>query len=154
RARRGRRGARRAAPQSRRDRSRAARRGDGMTPPRHAWAIAIGRALNALLFLFTSIYCLLTFSPFAYEQFIQPHVVAWLSNFVLLFAAFYWLGLCVTFLTLVPHLKTSSHRAVAWSYLIVAGAAGLAITWMPILPGGNQPSRSLTIALLALVPIV
>ena len=57
---------------------------------------AVGRALNAAFFVATSLYAVLTYSPFAYEQFIQPHMVAWVSNFVILHADFYWLALCVT----------------------------------------------------------
>jgi arylsulfatase A-like enzyme len=118
-----------------------------------ASAIAAGRALNALFFLATAVYCLLTFSPFAYEQFIQPHVVAWLSNFVLLYAYFYWLAFFITLLTLVPWLESSRYRGLAWAYLVAAAVIGVVLMVTPLLPGGNDPRRSLTVALAALAPV-
>jgi hypothetical protein len=114
----------------------------------------MGRAVNALFFLFTAAYCLLTFSPFAYEQFIQPHVIAWLANFVLLYADFYWLALSVTALTLVPCLRSPRLRAWSWGYLAAATVAGILATIRPVLPAGNGPVRSVTVALLALVPLL
>src|SRR4029079_17973106 len=79
------------------------------------WLRTCGRALNTVFFAFTAVYCILTFSPFAYEQFIQPHVIAWLANFVFLYAYFYWLALCVTVLTLVPLMKLRV-APLAWAY--------------------------------------
>jgi arylsulfatase A-like enzyme len=119
-----------------------------------AWALTAGRAINAIFFLFTSVYCLLTYSPFAYEQFIQPHVIAWLANFVLLYADFYWLVLCVTALTLVPYLRVPRLRAAAWTYLAAAAAVGVVISVRDVLPAGDNPARSLIVACAALVPLV
>jgi len=135
-----------------------------VTPRSTAWAQTIGRAANSFFFLFTSIYCLLTYSPFAYEQFIQPHVIAWLSNFVLLFADLYWLALSITALTLVPYLRSDETpamasrwsrrvRAAAWAYLAAAAVVGAFITARGVLPGGDDRGRSLTLALAALVPL-
>src|SRR5581483_2369729 len=105
--------------------------------------VMAGRAVNTVFFLATSVYCILTFSPFAYEQFIQPHVVAWVSNFVVLHADFYWLALFVTLLTLAPHLQTSRVRWLGWAYLAVGAAFGVWLVGHPMLPGGNTPIRSL-----------
>src|SRR3954471_13418761 len=92
-----------------------------------------GRIVNAVFFLATTIFAILTYSPFAYEQFIQPNMIAWLSNFVFLHTDFYWLALCITLLTLAPTLKSGAGRALAWAawaYLAVgvAGGIGLATT--------------------------
>src|SRR5262245_53606618 len=114
--------------------------------------LAAGRVLNALFFIATSVYSILTFSPFAYEQFIVPHLVSWVANFVVLHADFYWLALCVTTLTLAPYLKASRALWLAWAYLIAGAAFGLWLLSHQILPGGTSPSHSLAIALAALVP--
>src|SRR3954470_6266480 len=103
--------------------------------------IAAGRALNALFCLATTIYAILTYSPFAYEQFIQPNMIAWLSNFVFLHTDFYWLALCVTLLTLVPALRSGSARMLAWAYLVTGAAAGILLTTTRVLPTGNTPAR-------------
>src|SRR4051794_39955656 len=90
--------------------------------------IAAGRALNALFCLATTIYAILTYSPFAYEQFIQPNMIAWLSNFVFLHTDFYWLTLCVTLLTLTPQLKGGRGRLLAWAYLAAAAVVGVVLS--------------------------
>ena len=116
------------------------------------WLRTCGRALNTVFFAFTAVYCILTFSPFAYEQFIQPHVIAWLANFVFLYAYFYWLALCVTVLTLVPLMK-SRVAPLAWAYLAVAVVVGIGITIHPVLPSGSSGAQSLAIAFASLAPL-
>lgn len=115
--------------------------------------LLIARVLNALFFLTTAVYAILTYSPFAYEQFIQPNMIAWLSNFVFLHADFFWLSLCLTLLTLAPHLKSSRVRVLAWTYLIAAAITGVVVTAVPVMPSGNSPVRSVAVALAALIPI-
>jgi hypothetical protein len=124
-----------------------------MSALRHPLFLTAARTINALFCLTTTIYAMLTSSPFAYEQFIQPNMVAWLSNFVFLYADFYWLSLCITFLSLAPYLGDSRGRAAAWSYLAAAAVVGSVILFIPILPSGQQPTRSAMVAFAALVPI-
>ena len=116
--------------------------------------VAGARVLNAAFFLATTIYAILTYSPFAYEQFIQPNMIAWLSNFVFLHTDFYWLALCVTMLTLAPHLRSGRGRILAWAYLGAGVAVGILLTVTRVLPAGDTPARSLAVAFAALVPIV
>jgi Sulfatase len=115
--------------------------------------VGAGRALNAVFFLATTVYAILTYSPFAYEQFIQPNMIAWLSNFVFLHTDFYWLTLCVTVLTLTPQLKGGRGRLLAWAYLAASVAGGVILSVARVLPEGDTPARSVAVALVALVPI-
>lgn len=114
--------------------------------------VAAGRIVNAAFFAATSVYCILTFSPFAYEQFIQPHVVSWVANFVVLHADFYWLALFVSALTLAPELQSSRVRWMAWVYLSVGAVLGVWLLSHSVLPSGNDAGRSLVVASLAVVP--
>jgi arylsulfatase A-like enzyme len=117
------------------------------------WFLACVRLLNAVFFVSTAIYAVLTFSPFAYEQFIQPNLIAWLANFVFLHADFYWLALCLTLLTLAPYLAAPRARRAAWLYLLAASVGGVLLWFLPVLPGGHQPVRSIAVALLATAPL-
>ena len=47
------------------------------------WFVALARAANLIFFLVTATYCLLSYSPFAYQNFLRPHMVAALATFVL-----------------------------------------------------------------------
>lgn len=116
--------------------------------------VALARAVNAAFFLTTSSYCLLTYSSFAYQQFIKPHLVNWLTGFVVWHHLGFWMMLMITGWTLVPHLRRSRGRwrGLAWSYLAVWTAAGIVLLLKPILPQVENNGRGLALALVALVP--
>ncbi len=112
------------------------------------------RVATAIFFLTTTVYAILTYSPFAYEQFIQPNMIAWLSNFVFLHTDFYWLMLCATLLTLAPQLQSGRGRTLAWVYLGVSAIVGGLLTVTRVLPAGDTPARSVAVAFAALVPLL
>ena len=112
------------------------------------------RIANAIFFLATTIYAILTYSPFAYEQFIQPNMIAWLPYFVFLHTDFYWLMLCATLLTVAPQLQSGRGRILAWAYLAVGAIVGGLLTVTRVLPAGDTPVRSVAVAFAALVPLL
>jgi len=112
------------------------------------------RVANAVFFLATTIYAILTYSPFAYEQFIQPNMIAWLSNFVFLHTDVYWLMLCATLLTFAPQLQSGRGRTFAWAYLGAGAIVGGLLSTTRVLPAGDTPARSVAVAFSALVPLL
>jgi len=114
--------------------------------------VALARAVNAIFFLTTSSYCLLTYSSFAYQQFIKPHLVNWLTGFVVWHHLAFWLMLILTAWTLVPELRHGRWRGVAWSYLAISVAVGILLLVRPILPQVENNGRGLALALVALLP--
>ncbi len=62
-------------------------RGRGWNTP---W-VALARFGNALYFLLTAAYCVLTYSSFAYQQFIRPRLVASLTAFIVWHPLWHWL---------------------------------------------------------------
>lgn len=121
---------------------------------RNPWLLLAARAINAAFFVTTSVYALLTSSPFAYEQFILPKMMAWLSNFVLIHADLYWLTFCVTVLTLAPYLSAGPARAAARAYVVAGSALGALLLVVPALPPGYQPVLGAAVALGSLAPLV
>lgn len=119
-------------------------------PFAHPAVVAASRLANGLFFLAVSAYSLLSYSPFAYRQFIEPKVVPALNDFVAvspwLFAAAYLL----TLLTLLPLIRTGLARRLALSYLIVWGAIGVAVAVAPPLATMGNSWRALAVGLLAL----
>ncbi len=124
-----------------------------MTPRRGA-LIGVARAANALFFLLTATYCILTYSSFAYQQFIRPRLVSSLSGFVAFQHLWYWVFLGITVITLMPEWKTSRGRAVAWAYVAVMGAVGLVMLYRPVLPSVENDARGLWLACAFLLPPV
>ena len=78
-----------------------------MTRLGRAWAITLARAVNTAFFFSTSVYCLLKYSPFTYEQFIKPNVSVALGAFAVWHGDLHWLMLSITALTLAPFLERS-----------------------------------------------
>src|SRR5262249_6780211 len=117
------------------------------------WFLAVARGINAAFFLATAVYAILASSPFAYEQFIQPNVIAWLANFVFLHADYFWLALFVTLLSLAPYLQHARARIAAWSYLAASAILGIVMLFVPLLPAGNRFSQSVAVALASMIAI-
>lgn len=114
--------------------------------------VALVRVVNAIFFLTTSSYCLLTYSSFAYQQFIKPHLVSWLTGFVVWHHLAFWLMLLLTAWTLVPELRRARWSGIAWSYLAVSMVIGLVLLAKPVLPQVENNGRGLALALVALLP--
>jgi hypothetical protein len=129
-------------------------------------ATAGARLLNAVFFLAVSAYGVLSYSPFAYEQFIKPNVVPALTDFVLVSPWLFWLALLITLLTLMPALRAprrvttdpspleirSRARGLAWAYVAASVVTGVAVTVRPPLAMIGNSWRAFAIGLIALVP--
>lgn len=114
--------------------------------------LALARGVNALYFLVTSTYCVLTYSSFAYQQFIRPHLVASLAGFVVWHHLWHWVTLGLTALTLLPELKAGRGRFLAWSYLAAMVLFGGILLLRPILPSVENDALGLWLAFLFLLP--
>ena len=121
-------------------------------PARRAGWVAAARAANALFFLLTSTYCILTYSSFAYQQFIRPRLVLSLSSFVAFHHLWHWVLLGITVATLLPEWRTSRGRVVAWSYVAAMALVGLVILYRPLLPTVENDSLGLWLAYGFLIP--
>ena len=86
--------------------------GDAASPARGRTAfLVLARVVNALYFLLTSTYCILTYSSFAYQQFIRPRLVDSLTSFVIWHHLWHWVALGLTALTLIPELVVTTMRS-------------------------------------------
>lgn len=117
---------------------------------RRSAAIAAARTLNAAFFVTTATYCLLTYSPFAFQQFIRPHLIAALTSFVVWHPLLYWMALAITALTLRPYVAAS--RLLVLTFLVACAVIGVWELVTPILPEGENTGRGLALAMGALVP--
>lgn len=119
---------------------------------RRSALIAVARVISAAFLLATSLYCLLTYNAFAYQQFIRPHLISALTNFTVWHALLYWAVLLMITLTLLHSAPGARTRRAVWIYL--AGSAGVGV-WLlsaQVLPQVENSRRSLVLALIALVP--
>src|SRR5207247_10970296 len=103
--------------------------------------IAAARIAHAGVLLAIAAFCFLSYSPFAYGQFIKPNVVPDLNDFVVLLPWFFALTVLATVLTLLPVLRQrdARGRAAAIAYIVVAAAAaGWGLWRRPLVTIGNS----------------
>ena len=91
---------------------------------RRTTVVAIARALNAAFFLTTSVYCILSYSSFAYYQFIRPEVFYWPGAFVALHHVLFWLMWFIAALTLAPYAGGSHGRLLDVGCPVLPGCCG------------------------------
>jgi Sulfatase len=118
--------------------------------------VASSRVVHAVFFLFTVVYCLLTYNPFAYQQFIKPHLVSGLSGFVAWHHLGFWVVLGLVALTMLRELASQSikGRLLGTIYLLVLAAIGVVLLVRPVLPQVDNDARGLVLAAIALLPII
>lgn len=114
--------------------------------------VALARAANTLFFALTATYCILTYSSFAYQQFIRPRVVASIAGFAVFHAQWHWLLLAVTTMTIVRDRAAVRGRALAWSYVAAMALVGVVVSTRPVLPSVENNLRGLWLACAFLVP--
>ena len=114
-------------------------------------AIAGARVVHAAFFLAVSAYSFLSYSPFAYEQFIKPNVVPALTAFVALSPWLFLVAWLLTLLTVMPQLRGGRGAALARAYAIAGGAIGIAVLRRPPLETLGNSGRAFAIGLVALV---
>ena len=119
-----------------------------------ALSFAALRGLNAAYFVISSLYCVLSYSSFAYAQFIRPQLVGWLPDVIAIQHLSFWLTLVITAPTLVPIIRSgrTHQRAAALIYLGANLALGLWLTANPVLAMAGPNTKTLVLAILWLVP--
>jgi membrane-anchored protein YejM (alkaline phosphatase superfamily) len=113
--------------------------------------MAIGRAANAVFFLTTAAYCILSYNSFAYYQFIRPEVFAWPTNFIALYHVLFLLFWLITALTLWPYIRGPRRSRTAIAYLCVTGAVGVWLFTNRFMADVDNSGRSLAAGLIVLV---
>jgi len=116
--------------------------------------VALFRLVHGAFFVAVAAYCFLSYSPFAYEQFIKPNVVPALTEFVMLSQWYFWVVLLVTVLTLMPHLRGGRGRTLSWAYVLIWIPVGAVVLFKPPLRTIGNSWFGFAVGLLALAPPV
>ncbi len=113
----------------------------------------LGRALFSVFFLIVSVYCVLAYIPFTYQQVVAGHLFPWLSTFSRVFPFLYWIALALMALSVLPDLFMRDKRLVPLISLSTFAMAGvLFIFWSPVAHLQNN-GWALAGAVIALLPI-
>jgi hypothetical protein len=116
--------------------------------------LAIGRLLIVLFFLLTSIYCLLAWIPFTYQQVVKGGLLPSLTVFVKWHSQIYWAMLALAAATLLSDVSRRKTRWLAVTFLAAHGAAGFWLQGHPLLAGLHNELRSFYWSLVMLAPLL
>ncbi|HYX71046.1 MAG TPA: hypothetical protein VE825_18060, partial [Terriglobales bacterium] len=111
----------------------------------------LARSLYAGFFLITSIYCLLAYIPFTYQQVVVGQLLPWLTTFVRLHPYLYWGALAVVVPTLLPDWKRARSSTIA--FFVGMAAAGVALLMHPVLASLENNITSIYWCLASLLPL-
>jgi glucan phosphoethanolaminetransferase (alkaline phosphatase superfamily) len=115
---------------------------------------AISRALIVSFFLLTSIYCLLAWIPFTYQQVVKGGLLPALTVFVKWHPQIYWTMLALAAATLLPDVRRRKTRWLAATFLAAHGAGGFWLQGHPLLAGLHNELRSFYWSLITLGPLL
>ena len=125
-----------------------------------ALLVPVRLAVSAF-FLLTCAYAVLNCSPFAFDMFIKPQLIPWLTRFVawhhVWFAVAYVASVAALAPALASRARHGSARAAHWlalGYVVSMGLTAAALLVSPFLPTLWNDGRALPTALASLVPLV
>ena len=113
----------------------------------------VSRLLVVLFILLTSIYCLLAWIPFTYQQVVKGGLLPALTVFVKWHPQIYWAVLVLAAGTLLPDMRRRKTRWLAATFLAVHFAAGCWLQANPLLAGLHNELRSFYWSLITLAPL-
>ena len=117
------------------------------------FSLAVCRLLVVLFILLTSIYCLLAWIPFTYQQVVKGGLLPALTVFVKWHSQIYWAILALAAGTLVPDVRRRKTRWLAVTFLAVHFAGGFWLQANPLLAGLHNELRSFYWSLITLGPL-
>jgi len=117
-------------------------------------ATAVCRLLVVLFVLLTSIYCLLAWIPFTYQQVVKGGLLPALTVFVKWHPQIYWVVFALAAGTLLADLRRPRTRWLGITFLAVHCATGFWLSAHPLLSGLHNELRSFFWSLITLAPLV
>jgi len=117
------------------------------------WAFVLARLCLIGFLLLSSLYALLAYMPFTYQQVHKGGLLPWLAVFGRLHARLYWAELAVACATLAPDFRRAQTRRLAIGFAAVHAAAGVLLQFFPVMATLRNDSSSFTWAMLALLPM-
>lgn len=119
------------------------------------------RAGVTLFFVLTAAYAVVSYSPFAFDMFIRPQLVPWVSDFVAWHHVWYLAAYLLSVVTLRRELLPAAGdrrrriaRGLAAAYVVIFGAVAVRLVQSPYLPSLWNDNRTLVAAVAAMVPLV
>lgn len=114
----------------------------------------LGRLCVVLFILLSSIFCLLAYIPFTYQQVVKGGLLPPLTQFAILQPRLYWLALLIAGLTMISDLRSRKTRWLAIAFLAVHAAAGIILNLHPVLASLRNEVSSFVWSEIILTPLL
>ena len=114
--------------------------------------LLVSRAVFTGYCLLTSVYCMLAFLPFTYQQVIEFKVVGWTGDFAQWHPWLFWIAFVCVAWTLDDEFRPGM-RTIVVGFLASGVVAGVVLALRPLLAGITNEYRSLIWAAVWLAPI-
>ena len=111
------------------------------------------RVVCAVFVLLTSAYGVVCYSPFGFDVFIRPHVLAPVNKFVEWHHVLYCGVYLLSVISVIPDVKRVRTRRLALGYIVAFGLLGEWMFITPYLPKLWNDSRCLIVAIASFVPL-
>ena len=116
--------------------------------------IVVSRILLAVVSMLASLYCLIAFVPFTYQQVIQGNLLPDLTAVIRFYGLLHWLALAVLGWSMYPDLLQRRTRITAATFLGADALFGLFLLLHPVLPGLQSDRSSLVWSCIFLLPLL
>lgn len=113
----------------------------------------VARLVFTAFCLLTSVYCLLAYLPFTYQQVIEFKVAGWTGSFAQFHPWLFWAAFACAGWTLVPDRRSRASGLLAGFFLGAGAVAGAILAFSPLLAAIQNDFRSLVWALAWLLPL-
>jgi hypothetical protein len=117
-------------------------------------AFGIGRISVIVFVLLSSIYIVLAYIPFTYQQVIKGDLLPWFTWFARVHPKLYWAALAVACATLAPDFRRRGTRLLAVAFAAVHAGAGVLLQSAPLLARSRAGGTTLFWAFVSLSPLL
>jgi hypothetical protein len=114
----------------------------------------LGRLVVAGFILLSSLYALLAYIPFTYQQVHKGGLLPILNTFGRIHAQLYWVALAIACAILLPEFRRPKTRWLTISFAVVHVAAGVMLMLFPVMARLRNDASSMIWAEVALAPLV
>ncbi|HEY1338877.1 MAG TPA: sulfatase-like hydrolase/transferase [Bryobacteraceae bacterium] len=116
--------------------------------------LALGRVCVILFFLLSSLYALLAYIPFTYEQVHKANLLPPLTAFGRMQHRLWWPAAALVCATIAPEFRRGKNRVLAIGLAATLLAAGIVLQFRPIMIGLHNDVRSYWYGMVCLVPLL
>src|SRR5262249_36293972 len=118
------------------------------------WLFTLARIGAIGFFLLSSLWALLAYIPFTYQQVHKGGLLPWLNAFGRMQSKIYWVAFALAIVTLIPDFRRRQTRWLAIGFTVATSAAGTMLQFFPVMASMRNDVASYWWSMAALAPLL